>query len=210
MRIHRSLLPITIVALLAGCAPAMVSSYDAPLVKVQRPADVEARWGEYTIEPTDSSGYAYSDELLDMTVVPARGSFFARLENKTDHTLRVIWDEGAYVGPNGVSSRIVNGNTRVIDMEREQPPTVVPAHASAVLNIIPTDLYHVSTGAYTSNWTDDFVSYCGTAADYEGKTFRLMLPIQVQETVNEYTLEFMLSNVQMPELSDFQRNANCR
>lgn len=199
---------ILFVLLLNGCAtPRTV--YDAPLVNVRRPADVEARWGAYRIQPTDTTGYNYSDELIHMVVVPSRGTFTAMIENKTEHTLQLVWDEGAYVGPTGLSSRIVNGDQRVIDMERAQPPTVIPAHASALLNIVPTELYHERNSANLTNYMEDFVSVCGSAEDYEGRSLRLVLPIRVQDTVNEYTLDFRLTNVQIPKLNALNRRNFC-
>jgi hypothetical protein len=157
---------------------------------VRRPADVETRWGEYRLEKTDTS-YVYADSLLRVTLVPNRGQFAFVLENRTEHSLQIVWDEMAYVGPTGVSSRVSPGETRVIDMEKAHPPTTVPAMASVFKVAIPNDLLH--TGSY-GHWIEDFVTPA-TAAAAEGKEMRLLMPIRVRDVVNEYTFVFQLNSV---------------
>lgn len=181
--------------LLAACAVAMPSAeYDIPLVAVNRPTDVENRWGPYELQLVDTS-YTYEDQLMQVAFVPSGGTFWFRLQNKSEHSIQLIWDEMAYVGPGGRSSGVASGETRMMDVGRSRPPSVVPPGASLVDLAIPT--MHLVRGTY-GHIILDFVPADSTARSYEGKELRLTFPVRVRETVNEYTFVFALKNVRVP------------
>ena len=173
-------------------------SYEMPLEAVRRPADVAQRWGEYVIEAADSSGFTYEDALVSVAIVPVVGTFRMSVENKTEHSLQIVWNEATYVGVNGIVSRVSPGNTRVMDMEREQPPTVVPAGARAIVTAIPNDYYVTSSyGGYTR----DFLCVRQPFGELQDSEARLVLPIRVQDVTNEYTFVFRLHNFADPPRS---------
>jgi hypothetical protein len=208
----RFALPIA-TALLAGCLPVRPGvTYSMPLVEVRRPAHAAQRWGEYRIEPTDSTGYTYDDELLTVLVVPLRGTFAATIENKSDHSMQLLWSEAAYVGPDGSASAVTNGETRRIDVGREQPASMIPAHSTLAVVAIPNT--HIQgTAPYTS--IADFIPLDESATEMDQKEARLVLPIRVQDVTNEYTLVFRLEDVLLPPKSDRcswqgYRNGMCR
>lgn len=189
-------------AVLTGCAsafqlptPPEPVRYDMVLESVQRPADVRERWGDYTVAPADSLQYRYDDELVTVYVLPARGMFELILENKTGHSLQVVWDQMAFVGADGLTSKVSSGDTRVMDMGRAQTPTVIPSRSRVALSAIPNDYFH--RGDY-GNTIRDFVCVGRAYQELEGAEMRLLMPIRVQDTVNEYTFAFRLSNIVPP------------
>lgn len=196
--------------LLLFVLPACIStrpqaSYFMPLHEVRRPADAAQRWGDFTIQPADS-GYAYDDALVSVRVVPLRGSFLLSVENKTEHSLQVIWDEMVYVSPTGIAGKVTSGETRVMNMGQAQTPTVIPAQAKAILTAIPNDLF--VTGP-AGNRLLDFVDPCEDPAKYEGKDVRLVIPFKIQDVVNEYTFVFRLEDVAAPPLTPHDRRIFC-
>lgn len=178
--------------------PRPTVQYDMPLIAVERPTDVSARWGDHEIRPADSTGFVYEDELVRMTVAKGKGTFHLLLENLSEHTIQLIWNEAVFVGPTGTSSRVSSGETRVMDMNRSQPNAVIPRGANAMLIAVPND--HHYTGTYSSG-TIDFVPTPEIAPRLEGSELRLVLPLQVQGVVNEYSLLFRIEDVRVVDPS---------
>src|SRR5690349_10041792 len=102
------------VVVLGGCATA--SSYTAPtftnipyvpliyrldLASVERPAKAKERYGPPKIATVTDSGitkYSFLDSLVGIVWLPTPTSFSFWLENKTDHSIHIIWDDAAFVG----------------------------------------------------------------------------------------------------------------
>jgi hypothetical protein len=197
MRLPSVLLAVILVVPTAGCFAGMFErpTYNMPLTEVRRPADVQQRWGEFRIERTDSTGYRYEDELLSAVLVPAGGSFVIQLQNKSSHSLAVLWDEASFVGLDGLAGRVSPGDTRVMDMEKSHPPTVIPANAGSRLVVIPNRLFSTSSAG---NTLKDFVCVNAPYESLNGKEARLILPIRVQGVANEYTFVFRVSDITPP------------
>ncbi len=162
------------------------------LKEVQRPADVAKRWGDFTLQKSPD-GYTYQDNLVQLLVVPVRGSFVLTVSNKTSYSMQFLWDQASYVGPDGVSGTVSSGQTRCIQMGQSRPPETVPANARAILTIIPSNLVYTPYGGGCE--VRDFVPANETAAQFEGKEARLILPLRVQDNVNEYTLVFRVTGI---------------
>ena len=178
---------VALIVLVTGCATMLAPRLEVPLELggVQRPADVAERWGSYTLAPADTSGYTYEDGLLALAVVPLRGSFSVLLENRTEHSIRLLWAESSYVGPDGLSSGVVPGETRWIDMGNVPSPQVIPAQASAAFTAIPRATANVSATTITP-----FYPSRTTCEEAEESTIRLILPLEIEGNLNEYTLVF--------------------
>lgn len=170
----------------AACAvPRTGIEVQLALKAVQRPQDAAERWGEYTLFPADSGGYTYQDGLVRLGVVPGDGVFAAVIENRSEHSIRLLWSEGSYVGPTGLSSGIAPGETRWIEMNRAPATQVIPSRARAAVVIIPRANADISEqtirGFYASS------ALCGQV---KGTSIRLLLPLEIQGVTNEYSLEF--------------------
>jgi hypothetical protein len=173
---------------LTGCVP--IPGTAGPqvglgLIAVQRPQDVAERWGEYTLEPADSSGFAYEDQLLSLVVVPLAGSFQVRLENRTEYSIRFLWADAAYVGPDGISTGVVPGETRWADIGNTPGSQTIPAQAAADLSILPRATTDASEMELLRFYDDRY-----TCETVPGTTIRLMMPIEIQGVTNEYSLMF--------------------
>lgn len=186
---------------LSGCVPWTLGkvSYSLPLMSVERPVGVTQRWGEYRIDQADSlTGYRYQDGLVRILALAENGVFFLEIENRSEQSIQVVWDQAAYVGPDGVTSKVTNGDTRVIDMEKSQTPTVIPRAARAQLTAIPNRNYTTGVVGYSPDRVEDFVPLVDEAPAYNGKEVRLLIPLSVQDVVNEYTMVFRIVGVRVP------------
>ena len=188
----RFAIPVLVVLLsVSACATSSrtVTSVEAVLglESVQRPADVAERWGEYEIRPADEEGYLYEDDMLSVMVVPSGGVFAMEVENRTDHSIRLIWDDASYVGPDGYASGVVSGETTWMDIGGPQPSQVVPARARLSVRAMPTRNLNRSERQVIG-----FFPGATSCADVEGVEARLVMPFEIEGAVNEYTFQFSL------------------
>ncbi len=182
---------VAIIPAASACAVSTVT-YNMSLREVQRPANVAERWGAFTLEKSQD-GFTYQDNLLQLLVVPARGSFLVTVQNKTPHSMQFIWDQASYVGLDGFSGPVASGETRCIQMGQSRPPETIPADARAIITIIPSSMVYTPYGGGCA--VRDFVPADSTAAKFEGKEARLILPLRVQDNLNEYTLVFRMTDI---------------
>lgn len=189
----------------AGCATGRTVTYNATINSVERPEDAKDRYGEYTVTETDTS-YIYEDELIRAGFVTGGGSVFTTIENKTDHSIQIRLEQGAFVRPSGNSDRILLGEMSYMNRNQEVQPITVPSGASSTATLIPQS--SVSMGQYgpsvSAMFTPTSVGGVGrnkTTVDGVreniGKTFSLLLPIQIQDTVNEYTFNFEVTGAKV-------------
>lgn len=189
-------LSLAFACLMAGCASNLMrANYRMPLESVQRPAAVEERWGEYRVAPADTSGFIYSDDLVNVAVVPEGGLFYLLIHNQSEHTVELVWNSAAYVGPDGLVSRVNSGDTRVMDLGRDQPNQSIPAGARLSVTALPVSLYEQTYGI---NRIRDFVPFVEDAPRFEASEIRLVLPLMVEGVVNEYTFVFAVRDLKMP------------
>jgi hypothetical protein len=124
------------------------------------------------------------------------------LQNKTDHSIKIIWDEAVYVDPNGSSGRVMHAGVKYIDRNNPQPPTVIVKNANIDDMIVPTDnIYYVSgqyggwrTKPMLPNRANTQEELNALTQQYIGKEVRVLLPLEIQGTVNEYIFTFKVED----------------
>lgn len=196
MRLASPIGMVLLAILVVGCMGPAVNA-DMRLTEVRRPADVSERWGDYEIEEAEK-GLAYEDELIRAVTIPTNRAFTLIVENKTKHSLQLLWDQMSFVSPEGSASKVTSGETKVMNVGESQPPTPIPANANVTVMAIPNAVIYDSDG----DGIDD-VNRLFTAADttrfeeIKGKTVRLILPLKVEDTVNEYTFVFSVEDLKV-------------
>ena len=175
---------------------ALKGRYKTALIKVEKPEDTSNRYGEtMTIQDAGIDKYSYNDSIIDITIFGTKEQFSFILKNISSHSLKIIWNEAAFVGLDGSTSKIMHVGTKYSQRESDQPATVVIKGAKIDDVATPTaNVYYdegVKIGYSTvgSGWKTKSM----LPKEYQGKEageIRLMLPIQVKDVVNEYTFVF--------------------
>ena len=175
---------------------ALKGSYKTALIKVEKPEDATNRYGETkVIQDAGVDKYSYNDSIIDITIFGTKEQFGFILKNISNHSLKIIWNEAAFVGLDGSTSKIMHVGTKYSQRESDQPATVVIKGAKIDDVATPTaNVYYdegVKIGYSTigSGWKTKSM----LPEEYKGKEageIRLMLPIQVKDVVNEYTFVF--------------------
>lgn len=201
-----------LVFFLVGCTTYR-AYYDIGLKEVERPAQAKERYGAQKITQVEEGGmekYYFEDDMVKIVWIPTASQVSFVLTNKTDHSIKIVWDEAAFVDENGVTHRVMHSGVKYIDRNNPQPPSIVVRKGSVSDLIIPTDNIYYWSG-YDSGWrkTPLFPTYSvvgdSTAATqlrskskkYIGKTIQVLLPLQIEDVVNEYIFTFEVKNVEV-------------
>ena len=117
--------------------------------------------------------YSYEDNIVKISMVPLTTEIGFSLQNKSQNSIKIIWDEALYISEEGISCKIMHSGVKYIDKDGKQTPTVVAK--GTIINdvIVPTD-----TQKDWDNYTQRYV----------GKAIRVLLPLQIEGVANEYTL----------------------
>lgn len=182
------------------------ATYDMALDNVKRPADAQDRWGEQEMIETDSS-YVFEDGFVKATWIPLGSIFFVRMENKTDNSIRIDWNQSAFVGPDGSSETLVHGEMKRYQIGQEVAPTVIPADGRVESLVGPEGGFgdngplprrrQVQGGG--SDGSDPGANFRQEVSDLEGKTVQVLMPLQIEDELNEYTFTFRVNGVSVSE-----------
>lgn len=201
---------ITGVLALSGCASLMPLSYDyeAVLVEVQRPIDSSDRYSDQITTEQSEEGadqYVYEDSLLSIAWVVGETQLAFILENKTQHSMRLLWDEVTFVDLAGNTGRVMHEGVRYMDRNASQPPSVIPRNGRLVDMLVPTaNVYYVS-GQYGGWRTGGLIqprnTSLGTIEEAQanvGRRFSVLFPVEVEGVTNEYTFTFEVRGARAP------------
>jgi len=183
-----------------GCTPTMTMTYryNIGLANVERPANARVQYGDIQlvrVQSGDTVKYHFEDSLLSVFWMPTDDQVYFWLNNKSQHTLKLIWDETAFVYPSGVSARVMHEGVKYNDRNNSQPPTIIPKDGSLFDCLNPTDRVFFGYKSYVL-----YDGYEWQTAPYlcpsdVGKDFRIVLPLQVEGVTNEYTFQFHVNSV---------------
>ena len=179
-----------------------LAHYNIGLKQVERPVKAKERYGEQKVIRINEEGiakYSFEDEMIRVIWIPTAPKLSFVLTNKTDHSIKIVWDEAAFVDQDGMSQRVIHAGVKYIDRNSSQPPTIVVRGGTVNDLIIPSANIYYKKGAY-EGWREAplFPSISATDAkvlkskteQYIGKTIQVLLPLQIEDVVNEYIFIF--------------------
>lgn len=182
----------------APFADALKGSYKTALARVEKPEDATNRYGETkVIQDAGVDKYSYNDSIIDITIYGTKEEFKFTLQNISNHSLKLIWDEAVFVGIDGATSKVMHVGVKYSEREKSQPASVIIKGAKIEDLATPTVNVYYDEGTYLpytgktigNGWKTKSM----LPSIYSGKEageIRLMLPIQVKDVVNEYTFVF--------------------
>ena len=169
--------------------------YDIQLEKVQKSIKIVSKYGIGSWE-----GLTFKDGLCDITFSIKEDGIGIELLNKIEETIKVVWDEAAYVDISGVSQRITHLGVKFIHSDRPQPVTAIPASTKLNDLIVP---------ARHATWTEsgweiiplypEVYSFVKpppqtrkVISEFNNKTIGILLPLKIGSYVNEYFFIFRI------------------
>ena len=175
---------------LASC---VIAIYKVILREVEQPENVKEQYSKSKItifaeenEPKNS----YEDDSIKIIWLPALTEFSFTLENKSDNSIKIIWDEAVYIDEDNSSLKVMHSGVKYVDGEKAQPLTVIAKKTKINDLVIPVaNIYYVNP-----SWRKLPLFSVQKSA---GKTVKILLPIQIQETINEYIFSFKINHTRI-------------
>lgn len=183
-----------------------------------------------TPSPQQEETFTFEDAAISGTAQMNPRRCFVSLKNKTSETAKIQWDEAVFVDHRNVNHRLCHVGVKLIDRNSPQLPTVIPAgtiHKDELLvsdNIIflsgtgwrllsllpirnPSDIgFHSEDvfcdeviGSTPAAWKDKSILEC--AKQYVGRSFSVVLPIEIAQEEVDYKFTFEVTRVTEKESS---------
>lgn len=184
----KSILVILAVAIIANSCGSM-SMFPVRLLSVESPKDARQTFGETNIVnmkegKTDKS--RYEDDFIEIVWSVSRKQFNFELKNKSNHTIRINWDDISYVDTKGKVGRVMHNGVKYIERNNSQPSTSVPRGATISDLLLPTDnVYNINGYWFEKNLiSTDYNERQGK------KTMSVLMPIMIENVQNDYVFVF--------------------
>jgi hypothetical protein len=81
----------------------------------------------------------FENDQFSIILLGTRAGIMIDIENKTDTTLSLVWDESALIDIDGYSHKIVHGSTRRIDVQRSIVSTPVFSYSKMMEVVYRSD-----------------------------------------------------------------------
>ena len=190
-----------------GAFKSYVAFYDVGLKKVESPADAKKQFGETKVvnfKDGDLNKYRYEDDYIDIVWYVSSKQFNFELKNKSQHTIRLNWDDISYVNSDGTTGRVMHAGVKYTERNNSQPSTTIPKGAKISDLLLPTENVYYVSGQY-GGWFEKYLipsvyktqeDLNNFAPEYVGKTMRILMPIVIENVQNDYTFEFSVDKLQ--------------
>ena len=200
-----------------SCATSVVHNlhYDIVLYKVEKPDKAKTPYGELKISATEDGDYKYifEDEMIKTLWLPTPKQILFHLENKTDLSIKIIWEKAAYICERGKSHRVIHTG---VNYGRNLPlrPTVVIQRGVIADFIYPADYisYKDDNWAERPGWSGLWIEkpllvdkkkggdpkkLLSKAKKNIGKTIQVLLPIESEGMKKIYLFTFLVKDVDL-------------
>ncbi|MDR3598513.1 hypothetical protein [Clostridium sp.] len=203
--------------LLMGCIPPSShtiywANYSFSLSKVERPEKATQRYGLQKIDVLSSDKYSsyFEDDLVKVLWSVSVSNVSFSIQNKTDHSIKIPWDEASFIDANGSSHRVMHIGVKYVDRQQPQAPSIIARKASIEDLVFPTDYVTWEDGQweeqtffpradyhsdYSKGTYPTFDSFNFATKSNIGKSIQILLPLQIEEVVNDYIFTFKVDSV---------------
>ncbi len=189
--------------LLSSCFSFKMTTYDVGLTNVDVPKNAKQQFSESMVKTTTEDGvtkYSFEDEMIAVTWFTTTSQFNFILRNKTNHSIKIPWDEVAYINPSGESMRCIHSGIKLIDRNSAQAPTIVAKNSTLSDILVPADHIYYISGKYGGWETKSlFGEYTSQEAANQsgliGTKVSVLLPIMIENVTNEYTFQFEVKDI---------------
>lgn len=194
---------------LLSCITLLLSScyvhkalYSISLASVERPQNHLEKNGQLEIssfKDGDIPKYSYTDSLIDIVWYVSSTQFNFELKNKTNHTIKINWDDISYVDCNGRASRVIHQGILLADRNNAQAPLSIPRGALIKDLLLPVDnIIFVGGWQYKTLIPSYYKSEKQkkeNATSYLNRNLMIMMPIIIEGVKNDYSFIFNIDKV---------------
>ena len=187
------------------------ASYFVSLDKVELPSNSKERFSE-TIQKNKSdkgvTKFMFEDENIRIFWIVLDEQFSFTFYNKTNHALKINWDDVVYVNTDNSISKMIHSGIKYSKMNEGQVSATIPRGAKLEDILVPVDNIHLIANEWTTQPL--FPNKFSTDAEMEkakaleGESVRILLPIRIEDVQNDYTFYFKINQVE----TNIQKNTH--
>jgi hypothetical protein len=183
---------------------------------VERPQKASSLYGAQkidTLKADSKYNYCYEDSLVRILWHADSKQIIFSIENKTDSTIRIPWDNSAYMDENGNSHRVIHSGIKFNNRSNPQPPSVIIRKGRLEDFVFPADyLQFISGDENTASYwiqnpllldsekrdvndstqslaTEEFNN---SVKENLGKSYKVLLPLQIEDSISDYVFTFKI------------------
>lgn len=194
-----------------GAFKSYIANYNVQLAVVESPADAKKQFGETKVvnfTEDEINKYRYEDDFIDIVWYVSSKQFNFKLKNKSNHTIKINWDDISFVDYDGKVGRVMHAGVKYTDRNSSQPASTIPKGANIEDILLPTENVYFLSGSY-GGWREKYLIPCvydtpekfaAGAEKYVGKTMKILMPIMIENVQNDYTFEFSIASLTNPEV----------
>lgn len=151
-----------------------------------------------SISPNTSLNYR--DDIMFISWNIQRNLVKFTLQNKSTSSIKIIWDDMAFVGLDEKSKRVIHQGIKYNEKENPQSPSVVMRDSRVTDLLIPSSniYYNQSLKKWSAHplvYDIMFSPEDETTQHASGKKIKILLPIIVNEKRYEYQFVFEIDNI---------------
>ena len=160
-------------------------------------------------EKLQTSSLTANNSMVDVEWTPADEMLSVKLTNKTNAPIKIHWDEAVFVNVFGESFGVIHGDIKFAEKEKAQTYTIVANQSYIKDVVLPKDYVKRSTAGTgwiiepmlpTKDFRESDLIQKGKALI--GKTMRLIIPIEFNNTINNYEFTFVVNDFYIVKSND--------
>lgn len=141
-------------------------------------------------EVSENKNNEYEDEYIKINWEILQSALSFNLLNKTDGSLKVLWNDMSFTDISNNSRRVVSGETRVIHANFEIPSSVIPKGSSLSEIAVPYPRKSFIVNYYLCPQELE-----DSGKPEIGKEIKILFPIEFGGKVKEYIFTFTVSDI---------------
>lgn len=187
-------LSVLVIIVLSSCS-GNKAFYNIALRSVEFSNDV-AESEDATICNVYSSGKSickFNDDKIDISWELRKTQLDFVMLNKSNVSLKILWNEAIYVDENNESSRVMHVGVKYINRNEMQPSSIIAPHAKVSDIVIPTNNIYYIRSRY-GKWGESNLFERNDKSLIDKKV-KVMLPIEISGLKYEYYFTFNISDI---------------
>jgi hypothetical protein len=146
-------------------------------------------------KPISNQNLEFEDDNISLNWIFDESQLVFILRNKTENPIKVDWNQVSYIDVTGNAQKVIHEGVKYVNRNESQIPTVIPPTAKIQDIIFPTNNVSYVSGQY-GGWREKPMFPEGEEAKmYEGKSFSVFMPLEVNGETKNYTFTFDITNV---------------
>ena len=158
--------------------------------------------------------FYFEDEVVKIKWSPAPDDVVFVVNNKADRPVKIVWDESRFIDEKGLSHRLLHSGIGYEQRNDFHPPTIIYAKDTLEDFVYPADYWQKEESGRKSHKQQGHwkrVSFLPTqirgtaeelrmkAAPFVGKTFQVILDLQMDGIRSDYVCTFTINKVDVTE-----------